>query len=106
MITSCHYSTAMSRRLKCIACVVCSAFALACFTASAQANDKPQIASVVQRGNFAYGYNEKGSQIFVISAGDGLAGFTQSSVSIRRGNFIYIYDSKGRQTGVVPAGRN
>ena len=69
------------------------------------ADDRKQIASVVQRGNFAYAYNEKGSQIFVISAGDGIVGFTQSTVSIRRGNFVYIYNNKGSQVSVIPAGR-
>ncbi len=70
----------------------------------AMADETKQIANVVQRGNFAYAYNAKGSQLFVIGAGDGIAGFTQSTVSIRRGNFIYIYNSNGGQTSVIPAG--
>ena len=78
---------------------------LGVITASAHADDAKQIASVVQRGNFAYAYNEKGSQIFVISAGDGIVGFTQSTVSIRRCNFVYIYNNKGSQLSVIPAGR-
>jgi hypothetical protein len=69
-----------------------------------QAGEKDQIASAVQRGNFAYVYNAKGSQLFVIGAGDGIVGFTQSTVSIRRGNFVYIYNNKGSQTSVIPTG--
>lgn len=69
-----------------------------------KADEGKQIASVVQRGNFAYVYDAKGSQFLTLSAGDGIVGFTQSTVSIRRGNFIYIYNNKGSQTSVIPAG--
>ena len=71
---------------------------------TAIADDSRQIANVVQRGNFAYVYDAKGSQFLTLSAGDGIVGFTQSTVSIRRGNFIYVYNSKGSQTSVIPAG--
>jgi len=71
---------------------------------TAIADDSRQIANVVQRGNFAYVYNAKGSQFLTLSAGDGIAGFTQSTVSIRRGNFIYVYNNKGSQVSVIPAG--
>jgi len=71
---------------------------------SARADDGKQIANVVQRGNFAYVYDAKGSQFLTLSAGDGIVGFTQSTVSIRRGNFIYVYNNKGSQTSVIPAG--
>ena len=75
------------------------------FTAvPAKADDGKQIANVVQRGNFAYVYDAKGSQFLTLSAGDGIVGFTQSTVSIRRGNFIYVYNNKGSQTSVIPAG--
>jgi len=39
-----------------------------------------------------------------LSAGDGIVGFTQSTVSIRRGNFIYTYNAKGGQVSTIPAG--
>jgi len=68
------------------------------------ANER-QIASVVERGGFACAYDEKGSQFLTVAAGDGVAGYTASTVSIRRGNFIYIYNTKGSQVGTVPAGR-
>lgn len=71
---------------------------------AARADDGKQIANVVQRGNFAYVYDAKGSQFLTLSAGDGIVGFTQSTVSIRRGNFIYVYNTKGSQTSVIPAG--
>ena len=89
---------------KSVAILLCAVF----FTfaaGSARADDGKMIASVIQRGNFAYAYNEKGSQIFVLSAGDGIVGFTQSTVSIRRGNFVYIYNNKGSQVSVIPGGR-
>lgn len=72
--------------------------------AQVKAGDEKQIANVVQRGNFAYVYDAKGSQFLTLSAGDGIAGFTQSTVSIRRGNFIYTYNTKGSQVSVIPAG--
>lgn len=71
---------------------------------SGKADETKQIANAVQRGSFAYAYNAKGSQLFVISAGDGIVGFTQSTVSIRRGSFIYTYNEKGNQTSVIPGG--
>lgn len=71
----------------------------------AKADDGKQIANVVERGGFAYVYDAKGSQFLTLAAGDGVVGFTQSTVSIRRGNFIYVYNNKGSQTGVIPAGR-
>ncbi len=63
------------------------------------------MASAVQRGNWIYVYNAKGSQLYAVSASDGMTGYTGSSVSIKRGNFAYIFDAKGRQTSVIPAGR-
>ena len=63
------------------------------------------IASAVQRGNWVYVYNAKGAQLCVVCAGDGMTGYTGSSVSIKRGNFVYIFDAKGRQTSVISAGR-
>lgn len=70
------------------------------------AGEGRQIASVVQRGSFAYAYDAKGLQVFTISAGDGIAGFTQSTVSIKRGNFIHIYNEKGLQVSVIPGPRD
>lgn len=76
---------------------------LVCSAPASFASER-QIASVVQRGNFAYVYDEKGSQFLTLSAGDGIAGYTSSTVSIRRGNFIYVYNSKGSQVSTIPAG--
>jgi hypothetical protein len=78
------------------------------FADSAQANEGRKIATAVQRGSFVYVYDEKGSQMFILSAGggekDGLAGYTSTTVSIRRGSFIYIYNEKGSQVSTVSAG--
>ena len=77
---------------------------LGAITVPVNADDRKQIANVVQRGSFAYVYDPNGSQFLTLSAGDGIVGFTQSTVSIRRGNFIYVYNNKGSQTSVIPAG--
>jgi len=69
------------------------------------AGQERQIATVVERGGFAYVYDEKGSQFLTLAAGDGVTGYTASTVSIRRGNFVYIFNTKGSQVGTVPAGR-
>jgi len=69
------------------------------------AGNERQIASVVVRGGYAYVYDEKGSQFLTLAAGDGVAGYTASTVSIRRGNYIYIFNTKGSQVGTVPAGK-
>lgn len=67
-----------------------------------------KIATAVQRGGFIYAYDEKGSQMFSVSAGsgakDGLAGYTSSTLSVRRGGFIYVYNNKGTQISSVSAG--
>jgi len=65
------------------------------------------IASAVPRGSSVYVYDEKGRQLFSISAGgpgEGLQGYTASTVSIRLGSSIYVYDEKGRQISSVSAG--
>lgn len=85
-----------------LASLCCSLLWATC--AQVSAADEKQIASVVQRGGFAYGDDANGTQLFSLSARDGVVGFTGSTVSIRRGSFIYIYNAKGSQTGSVPAG--
>ncbi len=85
-------------QLLCIAAIIVAA------PLPVRADETKQIANVVQRGSFAYAYNAKGLQLFVIGAGDGIVGFTQSTVSIRRGSFIYIYNEKGNQTSVISGG--
>lgn len=80
----------------CAALVLVAAFALG------QTKPDNTIASVVQRGAFLYVYNAKGGQLSVIAAGDGMTGYTASSVNVRRGNFIYVFDAKGKQTSVIP----
>ena len=72
--------------------------------AEAQTPTAKTIATVTQRGSFLYLYDAKGIQISVIAAGDGMVGYTSSSVSVRRGNFVYVFDAGGKQTSVIPAG--
>jgi hypothetical protein len=55
------------------------------------------IGTAVQRGSFVYIYDEKGRQIATVPAGEGLQGYTGSSVSVKRGSFVYTYDERGRQ---------
>ena len=65
------------------------------------------IGSVIERGSSVYVYDEKGHQIAVLpggtKTGDGLRGYTGSTVSIRRGTALYTYNEKGRQMSVAPA---
>jgi hypothetical protein len=60
------------------------------------------IASAVQRGKMVFIYNERGQCIGSMGAcqskpGDGLTGFTGSTVAVKCGNMIKIYDEHGRQ---------
>jgi hypothetical protein len=48
---------------------------------------------VVVRREYAHVYEEKGSQFLTLAAGDGVAGYTWSTVSIRRGNFICVFNN-------------
>ncbi len=61
------------------------------------------IGTAVQRGSFIYVYDEKGRQLAALSAGEGLQGYTGSTVSVRRGSFIYTYDERGRQVSTTSA---
>ncbi len=67
------------------------------------------IASAVQRGSYVYLYDGSGRQLAAINSdslpGDGLQGYTGSTVSIRRGPYVYVYDENGRQISAIPAGR-
>jgi hypothetical protein len=59
------------------------------------------IGNAVQRGSWVYIYDDKGRQIASVSAGsdkgDGLTGYTSTTVNVRRGSWIYTYDEKGHQ---------
>jgi len=62
------------------------------------------ITNAVQKGKFIHLYNEKGIRMgSPISAGngdgDGLKGFTSTSVTVQKGEFIITYDEKGRTIG-------
>ena len=61
------------------------------------------IGSAVQRGSFVYVYDEKGRQLATVPAGEGMQGYTGSTVSVRRGAFIHTYDERGRQISTIPA---
>ncbi len=61
------------------------------------------IGSAVQRGSFVYVYDEKGQQLATVPAGEGMQGYTGSTVSVRRGAFVYTYDERGRQISTTPA---
>lgn len=64
------------------------------------------IASAVQRGSFVYVYDTKGSILFTRPCGnrpgDGLRGYTSSTVSIKTGHFISTFNDKGMQISTVP----
>jgi hypothetical protein len=63
------------------------------------------IASAVQKGNYVYVYDERGSQKCSIFCQDGsLQGYTGTTVSIRKGNYVYVYDETGSQKSSVFVG--
>ena len=66
------------------------------------------IGNVVQRGNMVYVYDENGHQLTGLMAGtgpgDGLKGYTGSTVNIQLGKMIYTYDERGRQLSGTIAG--
>jgi hypothetical protein len=65
------------------------------------------IGNAVQRGGWVYIYDDKGRQTASVSTGsgkgDGLTGYTSTTVNIRRGSWIYTYDEKGHQVSSTPA---
>ena len=65
------------------------------------------IGNAVQRGAWVYVYDERNMQVATIPAGnepgDGLKGYTGSTVNVQRGAWIYTYDEHGMQTGTVPS---
>jgi hypothetical protein len=65
------------------------------------------IGNAVQRGNYVFIYDERGSQTGMVSAGtgpeDGLKGYTSSTVNVRRGNYIFSYDERGGQISMTSA---
>lgn len=65
------------------------------------------IGSAIQRGSTVYVYNEKGSVLSTIPSsskpGEGLTGFTSSTVSVRRGSTVYTYNERGSVQFTAPA---
>lgn len=64
------------------------------------------ISTAVQRGGFVYVYGDRGAVLCTIPSGsqvgDGLKGFTSSSVSVKRGSFVYVYNERGACIQTVP----
>jgi len=65
------------------------------------------IASAVEKGGLVYVYNEKGGVMYTVPSGnqpgDGLKGYTGSTVSVRRGGLVYVYNERGAITNTIPA---
>ena len=65
------------------------------------------IGNAVQRGSNVYVYDERGRQTAVIGAGnhrgDGLKGYSSTTVNVQRGAFIYTYNEKGKQLAITRA---
>jgi len=66
------------------------------------------IGNVVQRGSLVYVYDPKGRVLTILSAngnrpGDGLKGYTASTVNIQQGPVVTTYDERGRQISMIPA---
>ncbi|WP_083819178.1 hypothetical protein [Komagataeibacter oboediens] len=65
------------------------------------------IGNAVQKGSWVHIYNERGHQTATVGAGngkgDGLTGYTSSTVNVKKGSWIHTYDEKGRQIGTTSA---
>jgi hypothetical protein len=69
-------------------------------------SDQP-IGSAIEKNGFVYLYTPNGQQMTSIlvgsNPGDGLQGFTSSTVSIKRSGFVVTYNSKGQQIASILA---
>jgi hypothetical protein len=66
------------------------------------------IGNAVEKAGWIYVYDEKGGQTAKISAGmgfpgDGLKGYTATTVNVQRAGWILTYDAKGNQKSKVSA---
>ncbi len=61
------------------------------------------IGNAVERSGFVYVYDEKGQQLCMIFAGEGLTGYTSTTVSIKQSGFIHTYDEKGQHLSMTAA---
>jgi hypothetical protein len=65
------------------------------------------IGSAVERGSVIYVYNDKGRVLFSKpkgpQRGDGLKGYTGTTLNIQRGDVIYTYNEKGYQIFSISA---
>ena len=61
------------------------------------------ISNVVQHGSQYWIYDERGHKIGSVATGEGLVGFTSTSVSVKHGCQIWIFDESGHRTGSVSA---
>ena len=61
------------------------------------------IANVIEKGLLLHVFDERGRLLFAKAKGDGLQGYTSTTVSIRQGPFIFTYDEKGRLVGTISA---
>jgi len=65
------------------------------------------IGNALQKGSWVHVYDDRGRQIATIGAGtgkgDGLTGYTSSTVNIKKGSWIHTYDEKGRQISTTSA---
>lgn len=60
------------------------------------------IAAAVRMGGAVYVYGENGSQLIILPGGDGLQGYTSTTVCIKMNGQNYIYDEKGSLKAIVP----
>jgi hypothetical protein len=66
------------------------------------------IASAVERGGWVYVYDERGRTLTTFPGasqpGEGLQGYTSTTVSVKRGGWINVYDERGNIKTTFPAG--
>ena len=65
------------------------------------------IGNVMERNSYVYLYDEKGRQVVSIPCGtqegNGLKGYTSTTVNVQRGGYIYTYNERGVRIAARPA---
>ena len=81
-------------------------------TAAQSGNDSREaiemaIGNAIERNSYVYIYDEKGRQVASIPCGtqegNGLKGYTSTTVNVQRGRYIYTYNERGLRIASRPA---
>ena len=68
---------------------------------------KMAIGNAMERNSYVYIYDEKGRQVASIpcgtESGNGLKGYSSTTVNVQRGGYIYTYNERGVKIASRPA---